>query len=87
MTVPAGGRLYIEHGNHRESRPRRRRARLVRGREQPARLNVEAESFDALIEQVRCAIQDLLEARGGSGQIDMPVELTAHAQVQIGTRA
>ena len=50
-------------------------------------LNVEAESFDALIEQVRCAIQDLLEARGGAGQIDMPGELTAHAQVQIGPRA
>ena len=55
-----------------------------------AGLNIEAESFDALIEKLPPAIEDLLEAGdGGSGGAKVPVELVASAYrgFQIGSGA
>ena len=47
-------------------------------------LNIEAESFDALIAKLPGAIQDLIEAGdGGSGNLKVPVELIASAYKQF----
>jgi len=53
-------------------------------------LNIEAESFDALVAKLPGAIEDLIEAAdGGSGRRNVPVELVASAyrQFQIGSDA
>ncbi|MGD9984846.1 MAG: DUF1902 domain-containing protein [Porticoccaceae bacterium] len=47
-------------------------------------LNLEAESLDALADQLPGAILDLLEAGGGGlGDHDVPVELIAHASTRV----
>ena len=53
-------------------------------------LNIEADSFDALIAKLPGAIEDLIEAAGGgSGRGKVPVELiaSAHKQFHIGADA
>jgi hypothetical protein len=53
-------------------------------------LNIEAETFDALIAKLPGAIEDLIEAsQGGSAAAKVPVELVASAyrQFQIGPDA
>lgn len=53
-------------------------------------LNIEAESFDALIEKLPAAIEDLIEVSGGSSApAKVPVELVAsvYHEFQIGTDA
>ncbi len=48
-------------------------------------LNLEADSLDALADQLPGAILDLLEAGGGlgDGDYDVPVELIAHASTRV----
>lgn len=47
-------------------------------------LNLEADSLDALADQLPGAILDLLEAGGGElGDYDVPVELIAHASTRV----
>lgn len=48
-------------------------------------LNLEADSLEALADQLPGAILDLLEAGGGlgDGDYDVPVELIAHASTRV----
>lgn len=53
-------------------------------------LNIEAQSFDALVAKLPGAIEDLIEAsNGGPGRLNVPVELVASAyrRFQIGSDA
>lgn len=46
-------------------------------------LRIEAPTLDALVERVPGAVQDLLEEDGQSGDLDIPIEVIAHASTRV----
>jgi hypothetical protein len=46
-------------------------------------LRIEAPTLDVLIARVPGAVQDLLEEEGQTGDLDIPIEVIAHASTRV----
>jgi len=46
-------------------------------------LRIEAPTLDALVERIPGAVQDLLEEDQSSGELDIPIEIIAHASTRV----